>query len=113
MIDNKWPKQAALYLEKKNTDYECKDCIFYKEKKCALYGEKVEIQPYGSCGYWMQANGKVETQWLNTTNKTESGYMENKSGYSCARCEYFGNNSCEQVEGFILSTGCCNRWNKK
>lgn len=112
--DEKADKSDALYLERKNTDYECKDCIFYKQKKCALYGESVEIQSYGSCNYWMQSNGKIEKDWLNTTTKLESGYEENKNGYSCKRCEYFdGKSKCEKVKGTISPDGCCNFWNKK
>jgi|GEM_PF-6296497 len=114
MSDTKWPKEAALYIERKNTDYECKDCIFYKEQKCALYGKDISIKPYASCNYFMM--GKIkEKDWLNSTTKEESGYEENKEGYSCLRCEYFDkkHNSCEKVEGFILSSGCCDRWSKK
>ncbi len=111
--DEKIDKDDALYLERKNTDYECKDCIFYKEKKCALYGESIEIQPFGSCNYWMQSKGENEKDWLNTTTKKESGYEENKDGYSCKRCEYFGNNKCEKVKGVISPDGCCDFWEKK
>jgi hypothetical protein len=39
----------------------------------------------------------------NTTNKSESGYEENKEGYSCKRCEYFnGKNKCEKLPFLII-----------
>src|SRR6185312_15508657 len=106
-------KSDALYIERKNTDYECKDCVFYKEKKCALYGQNVNIEPYGSCNYFMMGNVK-EKDWLNTTTKAESGYEENVAGYSCKRCEYFdGKSKCEKVKGVISRDGCCDFWEKK
>lgn len=112
-LASKIDKDDALYLEIKNTDYECKDCIFYKEKKCALYGKEVDIKPFGSCNYWMEDKIGVETDWLNTTTKKESGYEENKDGYSCKRCEYFHSGKCEKVKGSISLDGCCDFWSKK
>lgn len=110
-------KEDALYLQHKNTDYQCKDCIFYKNKKCALYNEQIDIQPFGSCNYWMRSNDTVQpyVSFLNTTDKKESGYVEHEDGFTCGRCEYFlnGQNECKKVKGVILESGCCNFWESK
>jgi hypothetical protein len=110
MEEKKWPKQAALYIEKKGTDYQCEDCHFYKNGLCTLFNDKVES--YGTCGLWVFKTGKPDTDIVGTVTKAEAGYEEHKEGFSCKRCEYFdsGNNSCEQVEGRISPDGCCNRW---
>lgn len=114
-------KQKLLYIYRDGCSYICSECYFYKEKKCALFGQSIEIKPYGGCNLWVKANG-TESNWINGITKTEAGYMENKVGFTCGRCEYFiaNNNDCQKVNknssgdtpNQILSGGCCNGWEK-
>lgn len=119
--EKKWPKQAALYIYRPGTEYQCKDCYFYMQKKCALYGDRVSIEPYGTCGLWVELPAHSASQWIGGLTKEETGYAENKAGFSCKRCEYFGNMDCSKVDknspgdtqGKISPDGCCNRWEIK
>jgi hypothetical protein len=115
----KTDKSLVLYLYREGCNYTCDECYFYKNKKCALYGESVDIKPYGGCNLWQKANGN-ESDWINSTTKEETDYIENKDGFTCGRCEYFiaDQNNCQKVNrnskgdtpNKILSGGCCNRW---
>jgi len=118
--DAKIPKAVALYINK-GGKYTCAECVFYKEKKCALYGPTVAIQPYGGCNLWVK--GTAAVPWIGGVTKRETGYMENKEGFSCKRCEEFipEKRACEKINknspgddpGQISPNGCCNRWEKK
>lgn len=124
----KWPKQAALYVYRPETQYKCEECVFAKLKstKCALYGPTENIKPEGSCSMWMHMDpgSKVaeEIPYLSLVTKLETGYVENKTGFSCKRCEYFSANKqdCSKVRkdspgdtiGSIDPNACCNRWEK-
>lgn len=117
----KLDKAMALYLYRKGSNYTCSECYFYKEKKCALYGQDVEIRAWGGCNLWQQANGN-EVNWINSTTKEETGYIENKGGFTCGKCEYFiaNENNCQKVNrnskgdtpNKIISDACCNHWSK-
>ncbi len=114
-------KSLVLYLYRKGSNYTCEECYFYKEKKCALYGQSVNIQPYGGCNLWQKANG-TEANWINSTTKEETDYTENKDGFTCGRCEYFigAKNDCHKINKNsigdtpkqILHDACCNGWSK-
>jgi hypothetical protein len=109
------PKGGAGYVDKgTGVNFTCAECYFYKEKKCALYGEAVEIKPYGACNYWTEKPGdEVESNWIGTMSKDTTGYVENKEGFTCGRCKHFdGKSSCELVKGTVKSQGCCNLWEK-
>lgn len=116
----KIPKAVALYIHKSGR-YTCNECVFYKEKKCALYGPSVAIQPYGGCNLWVK--GTEDVPWIGGVTKEETGYMENKEGFSCKRCEEFiaEKKACEKINknspgddpGIIHPDACCNRWEKK
>lgn len=117
---NKIPKAVALYINKGGR-YTCDECVFYKERKCALYGPSIIIQPYGGCNLWVK--GSANIPWIGGVTKVETGYMENKEGFSCKRCEEFiaEKKGCEKINknspgddrGMISPDGCCNRWEKK
>lgn len=123
---NKIPKEAVLYIFRPETQYTCSVCVFAKNKstKCAWFGPKEEIKPYGSCGFWGHMDPKneqtPEIPWLGIVTKEQAGYDENKNGFSCKRCEYWGikDLSCEKVNrfsagdtpGIIHPNACCNRW---
>ena len=122
----KWPKQAALYVYRPETNYCCDECVFAKSKatKCALFGPAEDIKEYGGCNLWMHLDPDSQLAekipYLGLINKVEAGYTENKKGFSCKRCEYFDakNKDCEKVRkdspgdtiGEINANGCCNRW---
>lgn len=124
---NKLPKGKAGYIHEGNTEYQCKDCLFFApdELRCRLHGPADVIQRYGSCIYFISAppeGGKC----LGILNKATSGYEENYAGFSCKRCEYFkwsnheDEEDCEKVNrlspgddaGGIDHDGCCNLWTK-
>ncbi len=119
---SKIEKALALYLYRDGCNYTCSECYFYKEKKCALYGQSITIQSYGGCNLWQKAKG-VEANWINSTTKEETGYTENKDGFTCGRCEYFipSQNNCQKVNRNskgdtpkeIIEDACCNGWEKK
>lgn len=122
--DKKIPKAVAGYIYRPETDYTCDVCLYYKEKKCALYGPTVDIKPYGGCNLWIHAEpGKFGIPWIGLVTRLETGYMENKSGFSCKRCEEFipGKNACEKINRFspgdtpgtVEPNACCNRWERK
>ena len=116
---SKFDKSFVLYLLRKGSNYTCSECYFYKEKKCALYGQSVNISPLGGCNLWQKGNGN-EVNWINSTTKEESGYVESKEGFTCARCEYFieDKNDCKKVNknskgdtpNKIIGEACCNGW---
>lgn len=118
----KWPKQAAMYLYRPETTYQCKQCIFYSNKKCKLFDQTEDVSPNGGCNFYI--HGEPENSNIPITNlvtKIEAGYVENLQGFTCVRCEYFNmDNSCKKVRsdidgdtpGIISPAGCCNRWSK-
>jgi hypothetical protein len=120
----KIPKEAVLYIHKKDTNYKCKDCVFARDmaNKCAIYGSTVQIKPYGACGLWVKKKGNIEVPFIGTANKEVTGYVENQPGFTCGRCEEFlpDAEDCKKVDrdslgddpGAIKSTACCNRWEK-
>jgi len=122
--ESKIDKQVVLYMNCPETDYKCEQCLYYKEEKCALYGPTFPIKPYGGCNLWIHAEpGKFTIPWVGLVTKEQTGYMENKEGFSCKRCEEFlpEQNACKKVNrfspgddpGIIHFNACCNRWEKK
>lgn len=123
---DKIPKEAVIYTFRPETQYTCDKCVFAKEKavKCAVLGAAEEIKPYGSCGFWIHIDpnqpNAPQIPWLGTVTKQEAGYDENKTGFSCKRCEYFvvGKNDCLVVDkdsegdtpNEIHPNSCCNRF---
>jgi len=127
---HKIQKEAVLYVFRPETQYTCDKCIFSKNKKypnstkCKIFGVNEDIKPYGSCGFWIHADNlnenTPEIPYIGLITKEESGYDENKEGFSCKRCEYFDmkNNDCEKVNknsqgdtyGMIHPNACCNKW---
>lgn len=120
------PKESVSYLYRPETQYRCDECVFAKIKstKCALYGPLEDIKPQGSCNYWLHMDPGSEladkVPYLSLVTKVESGYTENKTGFSCKRCEYFlpGQQDCKKVRkdspgdtlGIISPDACCNRF---
>ncbi len=119
--EKKISKEVVCYINRPETEYTCDSCLYYKQKKCALYGPTVEIKPYGGCNLYIHAEpGKIDIPWIGLVTKIETGYMENKMGFSCKRCEEFiaASSSCEKINkyspgddpGMINPNACCNRW---
>src|SRR5215510_13952477 len=90
----KIPKSAVLYIHKKNTKYKCKDCLFAKQaaNKCAYYGPKISIKPWGTCGLFILTLTHPDMPWIGGYTKENTGYVEEREGYSCERCEEFLSN---------------------
>ena len=112
--DKKIDKAVVVYLERKGTNYTCRDCVFYDQKRCKLYGPNVSVKAWGGCNLWVQSKAK-DIPMIGGVSKGESGYMENKEGFSCKRCEEFlsEQKACKKIAGAISKDGCCNRWEKK
>lgn len=120
----KIPKEAVLYIHKKDTNYKCKDCLFARDQanKCALYGTSVSIRPYGACGIWVKKKGNIDIPFIGGYTKENTGYVENQEGFGCKRCDEFlpEENDCKKIDkdspgddpGQILGGACCNRWEK-
>jgi RNA polymerase subunit RPABC4/transcription elongation factor Spt4 len=114
-------KQAVLYILVPKTQYECRDCNMYlpKRKQCTIHGPKDLIQPYGSCGFFLKGKPKPMTP-MGVVTKKQSGYVENKAGFSCKRCKAFlpdkedcqvvDKNSTGDTPGKIDKDACCNAW---
>lgn len=121
--EKKIDKGTVSYMHKQGTDYTCAECVFYKEKKCALYGPQVSIEPFGGCNLWVQAGKSVVIPWIGGVSKVETGYLENREGFSCKRCEEFlaDQKACGKINklsrgddpGIISADACCNRWEQK
>src|SRR5882672_9358715 len=86
-------KATALYIYKGLKKYNCDECAFWRNERCALFGPSVPIKSYGTCGLWLEKNDLTPTApwFVNVINKKEAGYDENPAGFSCKRCEYFLN----------------------
>jgi len=127
----KMEKEAVLYTFRPETQYTCSVCVFAKDKdypeqikKCKVFGPSADIKPEGSCGFWIHMDptkeGTPEIPWMGVVTKVEAGYMENKEGFSCKRCEYFdaARLDCKKVDkdsegdtpGIIHPNACCNAW---
>ncbi len=121
---HKIEKQAALYIFRPETSITCKSCVFLKDfNKCVLFNDKVEL--YGTCGFYIHGEVKdanPKMPWISGVTKLEAGYLENKVGFQCVRCEEFlcGQRDCKKVDkdsagdnpGEIHPFGCCNMWEK-
>ena len=70
-------KAVVVYLERKGTNYTCRDCVFYNAKRCKLYATNVAINPWGGCNLWVQSGAK-DIPHIGGTTKAETGYIENK-----------------------------------
>ena len=110
-------KVNALYVLQPPTKYTCDDCVFLKSRSdgafiCTFFVTRNNrVERFGSCNYWVKGiPGMVEGPYAKT--KEESGYEENKEGFTCGLCEYFahGRDRCLKVEEEIKETGCCNFW---
>lgn len=117
------PKSAVLYLHRVGTEYQCKDCVLFQpqEERCWVHSNVAVIKPYGTCGLFVRGKPNrlfEREEQLGAVSKLESGYTENKEGFSCKRCEYFypTTNDCQKVDRDspgddskrIHPDGCCN-----
>lgn len=117
-------KAQAGYIHAPGSNVVCGDCVFLRDSdKCAWMGPKVTVSAdHGSCNEFKQGDsGKV--QWLEPyRSKIELGYMENRPGFGCRRCEEFKaeQQACKVVKkdspgatpGRIDRFGCCNFWER-
>lgn len=117
----KFSKQSVLYVFRPETQYQCKDCPMAKmgSTLCALYGPGETINTFGTCGLWTHKDpDSVDVPMLGVVTKIESGYLENKVGFSCKRCEHFEIGTCSRIDensegdtpGIIHPNACCNKW---
>lgn len=114
-------KQAALYIYRPEVRIVCSECVFVKGDKCTLFGLEVAIsRNTGTCGFYIHGHENPEQPWVSNVTKEEAGYMENKTGFQCKRCEEFlpGQQGCKKVDknsvgdtpGIIAANACCNSW---
>lgn len=111
-------KEAAGYVEFERSNSQCQECYKFnpdrQQQACAEVGGK--IQPYGGCNTFVKGDisqiGPIRLP--RKLLKEEAGYMENKAGFNCKRCEHFDREKwlCEKVEGEVRPFGCCNLWEK-
>lgn len=131
------PKQAVLYLHVipddtgYQTGYQCKDCPMFVSDafRCVIHGPDDDIEPHGTCGYWVRGQPVTSTSSLGNVTKLQSGYIENDVGFACKRClafvpeyteagELSDMGSCKVVDsdamgddpGSIHPNACCAAW---
>ncbi len=115
------PKEAVLYIYRPEVRIVCSECSFVKGDKCTLFGPDVTIsRETGTCGFYIHGHENPDQPWVSNVTKIEAGYMENKTGFQCKRCEEWNmsNQSCKKVDknskgdtpGIIAANACCNRW---
>lgn len=113
---NKLNKALVLYVFNPPSQYTCGECSYGAADRCSQYVTSDDhIKTYGSCNLWeWDKGGYLKINGPHSHTKEETGYMENKPGFSCARCEEFiaDSKACKKVEGEISPRGCCNRWEK-
>lgn len=114
-------KEVVLYIHRENTNMTCGQCVFIKGNKCKLYGISTTVsRETGSCGMFVKGEENDSIPFIGTLTKVETGYLENKNGFTCSRCEEFlpGQRTCKKVNkdskgddpGKIEPGACCNRW---
>lgn len=119
----KLSKALALYVFNPPSNYTCSECAYGSGGHCSQFLTSDDvIKPYGSCNLWdWDKGGYLKINGPHSRTKEATGYMENKAGFSCARCEEFlaDTKACKKVEsegvpanGKIEPTGCCSRWEK-
>ena len=119
---DKQSKQAAGYMHFDGTEYHCSDCYKWFTNEVCLEVQGV-IRANGGCNTFVQGNpDSSEGDCERKLTQLEAGYVENKVGFSCKRCEYFGrqNWDCKIVDkdspgvdkGVIHPNACCNNWSK-
>lgn len=115
------PKEVVLYIHRDNTNITCGQCVFVKGNKCKLFGIGTTISASaGTCGFFIKGEENDAVPFIGTITKVEAGYMENKTGFQCKRCEEFliPERACKKVDknskgddpGQIHPDACCNRW---
>jgi hypothetical protein len=118
---DKLSKAEAGYIYAPGSELHCSECAFIsKQGTCTDYVAKDEdVKSYGGCNDWKDLkNGRIEGNHDKT--RIETGYVENKPGFGCRRCEELevGSEDCKRVDkktegatpGKIDVMGCCNLW---
>lgn len=84
-------KQGALYIHRKGTDYQCKDCIMFipDKERCLIHSDVQVIKPEGTCGYFVKGKPYPGLRPTGALSKLESGYIDYKPTGGCDHCEYF------------------------
>lgn len=127
----KTSKAEAGYQYRPETQYRCGECVMLKPagkgketaSGCAWFGAGTEVsREQGSCIYFAHgAPDHPEIPWLGLFTKEELGYVENRTGFSCKRCEYFDiekrdcrkpvdKDSPGDTPGEIHPNACCDFW---
>jgi hypothetical protein len=119
---SKQDKQAAGYIHDTGTDYQCDDCYKFEPAGRACVEVRGVILPIGGCNTFVKGRPGTGGHVAQKLTQLEAGYMENRAGFSCKRCEYFDrkNWDCRKVnkdskgpdDGLIHPMACCNNWEK-
>jgi len=116
----KLTKAEAGYILASGCELHCSECAFISSKgKCTDYVKSDEdVKPFGGCNDWKDlSKGRIEGNHDKT--RIETGYVENKPGFGCRRCEELeAPDDCKRVDkrspgatpGKIDPMGCCNLW---
>lgn len=118
---SKQSKSSAGYVHDKATQYHCSDCYKFNPDFSCVEVRGV-IKPIGGCNTFVFGRPGTGGHVAAKLSQLEAGYVENKAGFSCKRCEYFSvaNWDCTKVDkdspgpdrGLIHPDGCCNNWER-
>ena len=122
-------KAEAGYQFHPDSEYVCGSCVLLKDlpqKKngCAWFGPAVKVSATsGACNYFSHGHPgdqMFDVPWFSLFTPIELGYLENKPGFGCKRCEHADllRHDCSEVDkdspgdtpGEIHPGGCCNLW---
>lgn len=116
-------KAQAGYQFRDGTEYVCGDCSFLKNTDgCSLFAASDKISATaGVCNYFAKGPS-LDLPFTGLFNKRELGYVENRVGFTCGRCDHFlvGKDGCRKVDknspgdtpGSISPRGCCSLWER-
>ena len=118
----KTTKSGALYLYREGSKYQCRECSLWlpSRNQCEIHGANDVIRGHGTCGLFIKGEPAGASP-TGQVSKAESGYEENKEGFSCDLCEYWipladcklvDRNSPGDTPGEVIGSACCNLWEK-
>lgn len=108
-------------------DTRCKNCQFLKgttfAPRCAWMGPEVPVSlTEGGCNEFKAGDPEGVPYLAPYLTKIQVGYLENKNGFGCRRCENFkpSERGCRTVDknspgftpGVIAAKACCDFWEK-
>ena len=118
----KQEKSSAGYIHDRGTQYHCADCYKFEPLILGCAEVRGTIRKIGGCNVFIKGRPGTGGGVALKLTQLEAGYVENKAGFSCKRCEYFNvaQWDCRKVDkdsrgpdqGLIHPDACCNNWEK-